>query len=303
MKFLIPLFTLITSLLLVSCSATSVQTVPAKLGTQSTRTEFLSVVNLNGPIKFQKHVAATWAVPLSGLLNLKHPKAVSANLEDRQETIELFVYTLQHPQFGTYLIDSGVSQDLENIEDNSQFSFIVKKAMNLGALKVSMTTETLVDQFQGIQGVLLTHVHMDHIMGIGDIDSRVPVYIGPGDASSKSLQHAVTRGTTNRLIANISELQEWQYGDEGLIDVFGDGSLWAISSPGHTPGTTAYLVRSTNGHQLILGDVSHTRWGWDNVVGPGSYSLDTVQGAESLKRLKRLAAENPRIKAHPGHQN
>jgi N-acyl homoserine lactone hydrolase len=104
-------------------------------------------------------------------------------------------------------------------------------------------------------------------------------------------------------MANVSTLQEWQFGPEGIIDIFGDGSVWALHTPGHTPGATAYLVRSTTGTQLLIGDATHTKWGWENGVEPGTYSLDIPQSVKSLSMLKQLAQDHPAVIVHPGHQS
>ena len=64
----------------------------------------------------------------------------------------------------------------------------------------------------------------------------------------------------------------------------------------------AYAVGSTDGPQLMLGDTTHTRWGWENGVEPGSYSADVPLSAESLGWLKQLAEEVPGITVHTGHQ-
>ena len=295
--------TLVISLFLTACSASSVKTEASSLGQTSSMESLLTVVSQPGPIFFEKHLAANWSVPLSGLLNLEHPKAISAGLTDRDEPIQIFVYTIQHPKYGTFLIDSGVSESFVDAINNPDVSFIVKKAMNIAGVDTRLTTKDLIQKHSNIKGVLLTHIHVDHIMGLTDIASNIPVYSGPGDAQSTALINAATHGSTNRLLANVTSLQEWQFDEQGIVDVFGDGSLWAISSPGHTPGTTAYLVRSNNGPQLIVGDVTHTRWGWDNGVGPGTYSKDIPTGSASLKKLIALVEKEPKITVHPGHQN
>jgi glyoxylase-like metal-dependent hydrolase (beta-lactamase superfamily II) len=115
--------------------------------------------------------------------------------------------------------------------------------------------------------------------------------------------NAVTQGTTDRLLVNVAELQEWQYPESGVIDIFGDGSVWAIHSAGHTPGATAYLARTTTGPQLMLGDTTHTKWGWENGVEPGAFSTDIPQSVISLDRLIKLAKANPLLQVHPGHQS
>jgi len=140
-------------------------------------------------------------------------------------------------------------------------------------------------------------------MGLSDLSSDVSVYIGPGDAAMSDVTHAVTQGSTDSLLANVERLNEWQFDDKGIIDIFGDGSVWALHSPGHTPGATAYLVRTTTGPELLLGDVTHTAWGWRNGVEPGTFSADIATSALSLNKLIELSRNNPAINVHPGHQS
>jgi glyoxylase-like metal-dependent hydrolase (beta-lactamase superfamily II) len=87
-----------------------------------------------------------------------------------------------------------------------------------------------------------------------------------------------------------------------VVDVFGDGTVWALWVPGHTLGSTAYLVRTPKGPVLLTGDACHTRWGWEHDVEPGTFSSDLPRSAESLARLRRLAAEHPAIDVRLGHQ-
>ena len=135
---------LLASLSLISCTAADVKIAPATLGKAASIDAFLRTANQDGPILFEKHHVANWSVPLSGLLDLEHPKAISGNLEDRDEKIKLFVYTLKHPKFGTYIVDSGVAESFKDANSNSDISFVVKKAMNISNLKpVSYTHLTL----------------------------------------------------------------------------------------------------------------------------------------------------------------
>ncbi len=290
------------ALLLGACSATSLQTQPADLGKASSLEAMLEVINQPGPILFEKHLAGNWSVPLSGLLNLDHPEAIAAGLEDRQEPIEINVYLLKHPIFGNFLIDSGVSESIKDIEQNTDLSFLIKKAMDLN-IGVQTTTAQLVEQAGGIDGVFLTHIHLDHILGIKDLAMNTPVYLGSGDAENRKLEHLVTQGSTNRLLGMAGTLREWKFDGTGVIDIFGDGSLFAIRSAGHSPGSTAYLARTTMGPQLLVGDASHTTWGWTHGVEPGTYSDDQVASVESLHRLIKITVDNPQVQVHPGHQS
>jgi glyoxylase-like metal-dependent hydrolase (beta-lactamase superfamily II) len=103
-------------------------------------------------------------------------------------------------------------------------------------------------------------------------------------------------------------LREWSYKEDpdgrfsGIIDIFGDASVWAIHVPGHSPGSTAYLVRTPSGPKLLVGDASHTRWGWENGVEPGTFSLDGPRSVGSLAVLRELAREFPQLEIYLGHQ-
>ena len=251
----------------------------------------------------EKHLVAKWSVPLSGLLNLEHPKAVAAGITDRDEPIDIYSYSIRHPSQGTFLIDSGISERFRLPAENDDLSAIVKMGMNTQALVLRKSTRELAESLGGVNGVFLTHIHIDHIMGLTDLPAATPVYIGPGDARLSGALNLFTQGTTDRLLGVQGQLREWQFGQAQVLDVFGDGSLFAIHSPGHTPGLTAYLAMTTDGPQLMIGDATHTRWGWENGVEPGTFSADIPQSAVSLAILKDLASSARAIEVHPGHQS
>ncbi|MFK7863628.1 MAG: MBL fold metallo-hydrolase, partial [Pseudohongiellaceae bacterium] len=235
-------------------------------------------------------------------LNLDHPLSQAAGIEDREESIDIYVYSLVHPEYGTFIVDSGVAESFANSSKKNEASWIVESFMNMSALDVVKSTKELKQELGSIDGVLLTHIHTDHIMGLPDL-SNTGVYGGPNDAELSTFTHAFTQGTTDRLLRNVNVLEQWQFSDTGIIDIFGDGSLWAIHTPGHTPGATAYLANTVNGAELMIGDATHTRWGWQNGVEPGTYSHDIAESKISLARLKKLSEDNPTIVVHPGHQS
>jgi glyoxylase-like metal-dependent hydrolase (beta-lactamase superfamily II) len=78
--------------------------------------------------------------------------------------------------------------------------------------------------------------------------------------------------------------------------------VWALWVPGHTPGSTAYLVRTTKGPVLLVGDASHTRWGWEHDVEPGTFTADGPKSVESFKKLKAFAVAHPNVEVRFGHQ-
>lgn len=90
---------------------------------------------------------------------------------------------------------------------------------------------------------------------------------------------------------------------EGVLDVFGDGSVWALRVPGHSPGSTAYLVNATDGPKLVVGDAVSTRLGWDDGL-PQPVPVAARAAAEaSADRLRRFAARHPAVEVFLGHQS
>src|SRR5258706_4514110 len=74
----------------------------------------------------------------------------------------------------------------------------------------------------------------------------------------------------------------------GDHDVFGDGSVLIISTPGHTPGHQSLLVNlRKTGPVLLTGDAAHFKDNWDNRRVP-SMNADKDQTVASMSRLDTL---------------
>lgn len=290
-----------------ACATSSHPTRPAELGAPSSSSALRSAAATPGPVRLTRVVAADWAVDRGGLINLDHPKAEAAGLEEGDEPIQIYLYALEHPTRGTYLVDTGVAAAFR-AEETAPVSGMVASAMNFDALAVHVDTATWLAANGPIEGVFLTHLHLDHIMGAPDLPDTVPLYTGPGEAAASGLLNMFVQGTTDDLLAGAGPLREWRFAPdpdaavEGVSDIFGDGSVFAIHVPGHTPGSTAYLVRTPDGPALIVGDACHTAWGWTHSVEPGSFNADGPGAAESLDRLQALAATLPGLRIFLGHQ-
>ena len=293
---------------LAACSASQHPVTPATRGLVVSSTDLAASLAAPGPVRFERIVAADWVVARSGLINLDHPRAREAGLEDGDEAIQIYLYVLEHPGFGTYLVDSGIEAGFREPGGSPRVGMLVEAAMNTAALDVHVTTAEWLADHGRLDGVFLTHIHLDHIMGLPDVPGDVPVFTGPRETQARGPLHLFSRGTTDALIGERGPLVEWPFEPDpsgrfaGVVDVFGDESVFAIHVPGHTPGSTAFLVRSTEGPKLLVGDASHTRWGWENGVEPGTFSLDQEGSARSLAALRAFAAEHPTLEVHLGHQ-
>jgi N-acyl homoserine lactone hydrolase len=304
-------FSIVTSFVLLAsgCAATGHATAPGSLGQPVTAAAMEALIDQPGPVQVETVVGADWAVPRAGLINLDHPAAKAAHLTDGDEPIQVFVHVLRHPTRGTFLVDSGVTKALVQDPSAAGVSWLVRKAMHPEKMRLRTATADVLAREPGpIAGVLLTHLHLDHVSGMGDVPAGTPVYTGPGEVSAHSFMNLFTQGTIDRQLAGkggIAELtpQADPRADfAGLLDLFGDGSVFALWVPGHTPGSLAYLVRTPRGPVLLTGDACHTRWGWEHGVEPGEFSSDRPRSAVSLKALRDLVGRHPQIDVRLGHQ-
>ncbi len=301
------LFALAALSLTPGCSLSSVGVKPSPLGEASSTERVIEAVRQPaGVVRFERVEAADWAVDRAGLINLDHPRA--EGLEEGLEPIVIPFYVIEHPAHGRFLIDSGVAASFRDPE-TAPVSGLVASEMNMDRLVVRQDTRTWLADAGPVKGVFLTHLHLDHIMGLPDVPLDVPVYTGPGETSATSFINLFVRGVTDDLVHRDRVLYEWDFAPdpqrrfEGVVDVFGDGSVFALHTPGHTPGHTSYLVRTAEGAHLVVGDASHTEWGWTRCVEPGQFSSDIPESVVSLRRLRGLADASPAVTVHLGHQH
>lgn len=139
-----------------------------------------------------------------------------------------------------------------------------------------------------IKYVGISHYHADHT---GQVDSfpNATVLIGKGDwdaiSSPKPAQGV-----------NFKPFEKWIKG-EGKVeplaldkDVFGDGSVIVLRTPGHTPGHSSLLVKlPQTGAVILVGDAIHFRENYDAFGVPG-FNYDRAQTVASIERIKQLAA-------------
>jgi glyoxylase-like metal-dependent hydrolase (beta-lactamase superfamily II) len=73
---------------------------------------------------------------------------------------------------------------------------------------------------------------------------------------------------------------------EGDRDIFGDGSIVVISTPGHTPGHQSLLVKlPKTGGVVLTGDAVHFKSNWENRGVPSN----NVSKEQTLASMQKIA--------------
>jgi glyoxylase-like metal-dependent hydrolase (beta-lactamase superfamily II) len=138
-----------------------------------------------------------------------------------------------------------------------------------------------------VKYVAISHYHGDHV---GQVSSfpQATLLIGKGDWDVLTAPKPVG--------ANPAPFANWISGGgkveplPGDRDVFGDGTVVVLNTPGHTPGHHSLLVKLNEmGNVLITGDLAHFHENYDG-NGVPTFNTDRAATLASLDRFKKIAA-------------
>jgi N-acyl homoserine lactone hydrolase len=140
---------------------------------------------------------------------------------------------------------------------------------------------------QQVKYVGISHYHGDHTGQLPSLPDAT-LLVGARD-------WAGITSTPPMESANVGAFKHWISGggkvepESADKDVFGDGTVVILRTPGHTPGHQSLLVRlKEKGPVILTGDVAHFRENWDNDRVP-SFNYDRAQTIASIERLKDIA--------------
>jgi N-acyl homoserine lactone hydrolase len=153
----------------------------------------------------------------------------------------------------------------------------------------------LVDQvdLDSLTGVILTHLHFDHAGGLALLPDSLPIYVQRREWEAGLDADAVARNFF--LPRDYEGVEDRVVLVDGDHDLFGDGSIELLFTPGHTPGHQSVRV----GERLVIGaDVTHFAAGLDDHRLPifGDDLEVQLASAERLRALRDAGAE-----VRPGH--
>ena len=161
---------------------------------------------------------------------------------------------------------------------------------NPNAPKVSLTEQlaTLKVTPDQVKYVGISHYHADHTSQLPSL-TKSTLLIGKGDWD------AITAPKPAQGV-NAAAFTHWT-GMGGSVepltldkDVFGDGTVVILRTPGHTPGHSSLLVRlKESGNVLLTGDAAHFQENYDS-NGVPSFNYDRAETVASLERFKKIAA-------------
>ena len=223
--------------------------------------------------------------------------------------IPIPAFLVRHPGAGPLLIDAGMHP-----------SVVARPTDNLGPVTgrlapIRMSLEqTALAQLRGlgvqreeVHTVVMTHLHYDHASGLSELPEATVVVDG------RELRAARSGGWRDGYVAgHIAGPYDWLTidfdADEATrhdafsrtVDLFGDGSVRLLSTPGHSAGHLSLLLRLSAGELLLTGDAIYSRESLRDDLQPMFCADRTIYRA-SRGEIRAYAEGHPDTPIVPGH--
>jgi N-acyl homoserine lactone hydrolase len=246
----------------------------------------VSVVSTGNVQIRPEHASSSWRPMFLWLLTSRQwtaPRPINA-------------YVIEHRD-GVVLFDTG--QDRASVTDPdyfpggvakvlygrlARFEIAPEETLNAGLSRLGYATGD-------VHAAILSHLHQDHIGGLGEL-ANADIVVSQTEWDTLSTLRPDLRGLMTRHIdlpglkwkrvvpgpTNDPMLSAFA----GSHDLFGDGSMVLVPTPGHTPGSMSLLVRQAGLPPLLMvGDLTYDV----HVLKEGH-----VPGVGNRRRLRQASA-------------
>jgi N-acyl homoserine lactone hydrolase len=267
-------------------------------------------------VRLQPLLCGSWRWPPAALLReegrFAWRKALGLGVP-RREWVDVPVqaFLVEHPGAGPMLVDTGFHP-----------SVAVDPKQNLGRLltmtslrDVEMKPEQAVpEQLRergidpaGIGIVVMTHLHADHASAISEFPQATFVVSGAEWAAATS--QGQSHGYRRRQFDHAFDYRTLDFDGPDAdsfsafgrsFDVFGDGSVRLVFTPGHTEGHLSVVLRVQRGEVLLAGDAIYLERTLRDHHLPYAVE-DEHLFRRSLREIELYAREAPDALIVPGH--
>lgn len=201
-------------------------------------------------------------------------------------TIPLPAYLIEHPK-GLVLFDTGLAPaaatDPEGVYGELAamlgLRFTPEQALDAQLKALGYAPSD-------VRYVIASHTHFDHTGGLY-LFPEATFYVGQGDmrfgfwpdpVSAVFFRQADLEPLRGAVVREIPGVDH---------DLFGDGSIVVLFTPGHTPGELSLLVRLPDRNFILTGDTVHLREALETAA-PMPYDASTADSVQSIRRLQLL---------------
>lgn len=219
-------------------------------------------------------------------------------------------FLVEHPSAGHLLVDTGFDACVAD-DPRASLGRLLPALMPVRQEPGASVPEQLrargIDPEQ-IRTVVLTHLHNDHASGIAQFPAATFVVTkiewqvaGAGGPAQGYVRSHFNQPLDWRTIDYADPATGGHAGFNRAFDLFGDGAVMLLSTPGHTRGHQSVLLRLGGGRELLLtGDAAYTRRSIDEDLVP-IFCVDEHLYRRSLREIRAHLSEREQTRAICGH--
>jgi len=207
-------------------------------------------------------------------------------------TLPVSCYLIEHPK-GRILIDTGWDTKYADEKPNCVLNGISKPLIDKND-GVDSKLKALNIRPEEIDCVYFSHLDFDHTSGI-PLLAKAKRFSAAREEISDADRYFFRYVKSNWRGVKI---QPFEYEQSGIgpigksFDVFGDGSILLVNTPGHSHGHFSVKVTGSNGEYVILaGDSVYTQKSIEEHILPG-FTVDNALAKKSVEWTCACAADD-----------
>ena len=254
------------------------------------------------------HILHTGKVYIDKALAYKekslHPMPYTGWLRGDEKKIWVPVssYLIEHPK-GLILVDTGWHEEMRT--NQKKHLGLLAYSMYRGELpegeSIINKLNTLGVKSNDIDFVLLTHLHSDHVSGLKHLLDAKKILTSALEWKAANKKIGYIKKMWEGAPIETFDLEDIPYGPfkKGL-DLFGDGTLFLIHTPGHTDGMFSIMVRMDKGWMLLASDVGYSKESWTQMILPG-VTTNKTYARQSLEWVRDFSNREDCIQVIANH--
>ena len=249
--------------------------------------------------KTKIHVLHTGSVNVDRALPFKektlHPLPFTGWLRPNRWRmwVPVSAYLIEHPR-GLILVDAGWHEDMRlNVRKHLGF---LASTMITGILPPGQSVREQLMRLgyrdRDLDFVVMTHLHSDHVSGLKHVAGAKRIIVSELEWKAANNDANYIPSMWEGINVETFQMKSIPHGPyKSGLDLFGDGSVYLVFTPGHSKGMVSLLVKTDEGWVLLGSDVGYARKSWEEHILPGvTTSVD--QADKSLRWLSDFSGRD-----------
>lgn len=225
--------------------------------------------------------------------------------------IPFVAFLVEHPTVGPILIDTGMHPSVA-VDPRGNLGWtgpLVLKDIEFDSRdSVASHLRERGIQPPSVRFVLMTHMHLDHASGVSEFPDATFVVSAP-EWEAANAWNSVMDGYVKKQFNHAIDFRLLDFDSDETnsfatfgrgIDLFGDGSIHAVATPGHTVGHVSYVLRLQGREALVAGDAIYAIKTLRESATPWRVN-DMHNFKRSLREIQLYEKETPGALIIPGH--